>query len=126
MLLAEINGRDLMAFSDYLQNSRWVAKKAIPGFEKLGADLLKLGFNLYHDGNVRFVKDEDSTTPGLGWAILFPHARTYNNGVETMYSGWDPEVEKMIVGRDYFSLKEIETFGLEACLRKTKAKASSI
>jgi len=123
MLLAEIKGKDLMDFADYLQTSQWVAKKAIPGFEKLGTDLFKKGFSLHTNINVRFSTDEGG---GSGFAILFPYARTFNNGVEMMWSGWSEEQEQLIVGRKYFTLKEIEELGLDACLKQTRDAAAGI
>lgn len=123
MLLSEITGSDLLDFADYLQTSQWVAKKAIPGFEKLGADLSKRGFQLYTDSNVRFNKDEGHSA---GWAVAFPYSRAFNNGVSMMWSGWSEELGQLIVGRKHFTLKQIEEIGLDACLQQVKDAAGGI
>jgi len=122
MKLHEIKGSEVMDFADFIQGSQWIPKKHREAFEKLGNALFKKGFKLHTNNNLRFSK-EDGADPH-GWTIGFPYARRFNDGVEMMYTGYDDEHSQLLVGRAYFTLDEIETFGLDTCLENVKKLAA--
>lgn len=121
-LLENSRGEQVMLFADYLQSSRFVRKKDINSLQRIGDVLFKNGFTLYTN-TIRFSKDTEGG-PGMGWSILMPHSRASMNGVSFMFTTWDEEKQGLAVGRDFFTFAELDAFGLDGCMRKTKSKAS--
>ncbi len=125
MRLVEIKGSQVLDFADYLNSSEWILKTQRVDFEKLGNALFKLGFSLYTEPNARFLKEEGMQ--GFGWSVVLPSSQDTMGLIHIIYTDYiaTDHNPRLIIGRDSFTLTEIMSEGIDACLAEVKAKAIS-
>jgi hypothetical protein len=129
--LVESVGSDVLTFVDYLDQG-FIEVSQRHHFEKLGAELFRLGFTLTNPNFNNFYFAKNTEGPGLGWEVVFPGPRKPStHGANLVYTHYDKKYGLRVVQHfypaDYFVLnieEKLRSIQFEAELT-TEAECST-